>query len=292
MKVLVFGQSGQVATELQRQATARDVSIETLARAQADLTDPGICAKRVLETDADVIINAAAYTSVDRAEEESDLAQLVNADAPGAIAHAAASRGLPFFHVSTDYVFDGSGDRPRSPDDPTGPLNIYGKTKLEGEQQVAAAGGWYGILRTSWVFSAHGNNFVKTMLRLAERHQELSIVADQIGGPTPAADIASTLLTMAQKGSRVEGGVFHYAGVPETSWADFAREIFMQANFAISVLDIPTSAYPTPAQRPINSRLDCSRLEQVYGLPRPNWKKGLIDVLAQLGSADMRSSKG
>ena len=292
MKVLVFGQSGQVATELQRQAAARDVSIETLGRAQADLTDPSICAKCVLETDADVIINAAAYTAVDRAEEESDLAQLVNTDAPGAIAHAAASRGLPFLHVSTDYVFHGSGDRPRTPDDPTGPLNVYGKTKLEGEQQVAAAGGWYGILRTSWVFSAHGNNFVKSMLRLAERHRQLSIVADQIGGPTPAADIASTLLTMAQNGSRVEGGVFHYAGAPETSWADFAREIFMQANLAISVLDIPTSAYPTPAQRPINSRLDCYRLEQVYGLPRPNWKKGLIDVLAQLGSAGMRSSKG
>ncbi|MCG7520515.1 dTDP-4-dehydrorhamnose reductase [Ruegeria sp. Ofav3-42] len=292
MKVLVFGRNGQVATELQKQAPTRGIVVEALGRSEADLTDPAMCAERIRDTDADVVINAAAYTAVDKAESERDIAQVVNADAPGAMAHAAAARSIPFLHVSTDYVFDGSGDTPRSTEDPTGPLGVYGRTKLEGERQVAAAGGWHGILRTSWVFSAHGNNFVKTMLRLAENRDQLSIVADQIGGPTPAADIAATLLTMAEKGSKADGGLFHYTGAPDTSWADFAREIFQQAGLATSVENIPTSAYPTPAERPQNSRLDCSRLEKVYGLSRPDWKAGLADVLAQSDQVKNPPSKG
>ncbi|WP_299893028.1 dTDP-4-dehydrorhamnose reductase [uncultured Ruegeria sp.] len=292
MKILVFGRSGQVATELQRQAAVRGIAIEALGRTEADLANAAMCAERVYESDSDVVINAAAYTAVDKAEDESDLARLINADAPGAMARAAAARGIPFLHVSTDYVFDGSGDMQRTTEDPTGPLGVYGNTKLDGEHQVAEAGGWHAILRTSWVFSAHGNNFVKTMLRLAESRDQLSIVADQVGGPTPAADIASTLLTMAQNGSWVEGGLFHYAGTPDASWADFAREIFLQAGLATHVEDIPTSAYPTPAARPRNSRLDCSRLEKIHGLPRPDWKAGLADVLSQLGQVKAPSSKG
>lgn len=283
MKILVFGRSGQVATELRAQAPARGIIIEALGREDADLSHPKTCADHISKTNADVVINAAAFTAVDKAEDEKDIARRVNADAPGSMAQAAAERGIPFIHISTDYVFDGSGTLARTTNDPTSPLGVYGSTKLEGEDKVAAAGGWHGILRTSWVFSAHGNNFVKSMLRLAETRNHVTIVADQVGGPTPAADIAATLLRMAEAGSSVEGGLFHYAGSPDASWADFAREIFLQAGLDISVEDIPTSAYPTPAARPKNSRLDCSRLEKTYGLLRPDWKAGLTKVLRQLG---------
>lgn len=284
MKALVFGHSGQVATELRRCAKAHDFEIEALARSDADLADPVRCSDLVRQTDATVIINAAAYTAVDAAEEDEAMAQLINADAPGAMARAAAERGLPFLHVSTDYVFDGSGDQPRSTLEPTGPLGVYGQTKLDGERQLIEAGGWYAILRTSWVFSAHGKNFVKTILRLAETRDRLTIVADQIGGPTPAADIAETLLVIAKAGKQVEGGIFHYSGAPDISWADFAREIVSQADLDVRIDDIPTSAYPTPALRPLNSRLDCARLHDVHALPRPDWRAGLADVLTELQS--------
>ncbi|WP_170468387.1 dTDP-4-dehydrorhamnose reductase [Ruegeria arenilitoris] len=292
MKILVFGRNGQVATELQSQAADRDIVVEALGRAEADLSNPEVCAQRVLSTDADVVINAAAYTAVDKAEDEKALAQCVNADAPGAMARAAAQRELPFLHISTDYVFDGSGFTARTTDDPTAPLGVYGRTKLDGERQVAEAGGWHAIVRTSWVFSAHGNNFVKSMLRLAETRDRLAIVADQAGGPTPAADIASALLTMAAKSPEAEGGIFHFSGSPDTSWADFAREVFLQSGLAITVEDIATSAYPTPAVRPKNSRLDCSRLEEIYGISRPNWKAGLAEVLAQLNQTRKSVLKG
>ncbi len=285
MKVLVFGHSGQVATELRRRAQMHGATVEALDRSKADLADPSQCAEAIRKTDAGVIINAAAYTAVDQAEEERELAQLINGDAPRAMAQAAAERGLPFLHISTDYVFDGSGTSPWTVEDPTGPLGAYGQTKLEGERQIAQAGGWHAILRTSWVFSAHGKNFVKTILRLAETRDWLTIVADQIGGPTPAADIADTLLMMAKTGSEAEGGIFHYSGAPNASWADFAREIVSQSGLAVQVEDIPTMDYPTPAPRPLNSRLDCSRLTDVFGIPQPDWRSGLADILSELKSA-------
>ncbi len=290
MKALVFGHSGQVATELRRHASAHDVIIEALDRSQADLSDPQSCAAAIRNTDADVIINAAAYTAVDKAEDEPALAQVINGDTPGAMARAAADRDLPFLHISTDYVFDGAGASPRTVQDPTGPLGVYGQTKLDGERQIAQAGGWHAILRTSWVFSAHGHNFVKTILRLAEARDSLTIVADQIGGPTPATDIAKTLLTMAR--GRAEGGVFHYSGAPDVSWAGFAREIVSQAGLATQITDIPTTDYPTPAPRPLNSRLECSRLNEIYGLGRPDWKAGLAQVLAELKVTDSPALKG
>ena len=277
---------------MQSQAAERDIVIEALGRGDADLSNPELCAQRVLSTDADVVINAAAYTAVDKAENDKALAQRVNADAPGAMAQAAAQRELPFLHISTDYVFDGSGFTARATDDATGPLGVYGRTKLDGERQVTEAGGWHAIVRTSWVFSAHGNNFVKSMLRLAETRDHLTIVADQAGGPTPAADIASALLTIAAKSPEADGGLFHFSGSPDTNWADFAREIFLQSGLATTVEDIPTSAYPTPAERPKNSRLDCSRLEEFYGISRPNWKTGLAEVLAQLGQTRKSILKG
>lgn len=285
MKALVFGKTGQVATELVRLAS-QDVQIEALGRDQADLTNPDACAKRIADSDADVVINAAAYTAVDQAESQPELAMAVNGVAPTAMAVAAAEKGMPFLHVSTDYVFDGTGDRPFAPSDETGPLGVYGRTKLEGENGVRAAGGRYAILRTSWVFSAHGGNFVKTMLRLSDTHPELGIVSDQIGGPTPARDIAATLLEMArQMHAGAQGGTYHYSGTPDTSWAGFANEIFAQAQRDVRVKEIATVDYPTPAQRPLNSRLNCEVLETEFGIRQPDWTVGLARVLEALNEA-------
>ncbi|MFD2741724.1 dTDP-4-dehydrorhamnose reductase [Sulfitobacter aestuarii] len=284
MKFLVFGQSGQVAHELQRLGGD---ALLALSRAQADLGDPGACAAMIAATDADAVINAAAYTAVDRAEEEEALALRINGDAPGAMARAAAARGLPFVHLSTDYVFDGSGSQPFRVEDATGPLGAYGRTKLAGEEAVRAAGGPHAIFRTSWVVSAHGNNFVKTMLRLGAERDALTIVADQIGGPTPAADIARTCLAAARqlRDDPGKSGTYHLSGGPDVSWADFARAIFERAGVTCTVSDIPSSAYPNPAQRPLNSRLDNSRTQEIFGLPRPDWHDGLNDILTELGAA-------
>lgn len=281
MSILIFGKTGQVATELQRQA-----KVTALGRDRADLSDPAACAAAILDARPAAVINAAAYTAVDRAEEDEALATTINGDAPGAMARACAGLGIPFLHISTDYVFDGSGDTAWSTDAPPAPLNAYGRSKLAGEQAVMAAGGPHAILRTSWVFSAHGANFVKTMLRLSETRDALSVVADQIGGPTPAADIAATLLNMAdQMQQGTGGGLYHYGGQPAVSWAGFAREIFAQAGRAVTVTDIPTADYPTPAPRPLNSRLDCSRLTRDFAIPAPDWRAGLAQVLADLAPA-------
>jgi len=286
MKLLVFGRSGQVARELARHCPP-DWQIHCLSRAEADLSDPAACAHVVAVTDADVVLNAAAYTAVDRAETEESLAHVINADAPGALAQAAAQRGLPFLHISTDYVFDGNGNAPWQPGDATAPIGAYGRTKCAGEEAVRAAGGCHAILRTSWVFSAHGSNFVKTMLRLGATRDSINVVSDQIGGPTPARDIAKALLTMA-RGLRADPtltGSYHFSGTPDVSWADFARAIFAQAGIACHVNDIPTQDYPTPARRPANSRLDCSTLTTAFGIPQPDWRVGLADVLAELETA-------
>lgn len=285
MKALVFGKSGQVASELARCAGG-DITLEFAGRDRADLTDPAACAALIAATDADVVINAAAYTAVDRAEEDEANALLVNGDAPAAMARAAAARGLPFVHISTDYVFDGAGDTPFAADHPTGPLGAYGRTKLAGEEGVRAAGGAYAIFRTSWVVSAHGNNFVKTMLRLGADRDRLTIVADQIGGPTPAADIARTCLAAVDQLRTDAGksGTYHISGGPDVSWADFARAIFTASGTTCAVADIPSTDFPTPAARPANSRMDNSTTEAVFGLPRPDWHAGLNDILKDLGA--------
>jgi dTDP-4-dehydrorhamnose reductase len=281
MKLLVFGSTGQVAQELRR--LHPDATF--LSREDADLTDPQACAAVIPRSRADAIINAAAYTAVDKAEVDEATAMLVNATAPGALARAAAATGIPFIHISTDYVFDGSGGAPRHPDDETGPLGAYGRSKLAGEHAVHAAGGTFAILRTSWVFSSHGSNFVKTMLRLGKTRDSLAVVSDQVGGPTAAADIAAALVDMARLLARGDGapGTYHFAGAPDVSWADFAREVFHQAHMGTQVVDIPTEAYPTPARRPHNSRLDCRTTEVVFGIPRPDWRKSLTQVLRELG---------
>lgn len=278
MMLLVFGKTGQVARELQRLMPAA----RFLGRDEADLMDPAACAAAIAAFDADAVINAAAWTAVDKAETDEAAATLVNGDAPTAMAHAAAAKGVPFLHVSTDYVFDGAGNLPFRPDHPTAPVNAYGRSKLTGEIGVRAAGGSHLILRTSWVVSAHGANFVKTMLRLGRERESLNVVADQIGGPTPASAIAEALVIAADAlCAGAMGGTHHFAGTPDTSWAEFARKIMQMADLSCRIEDIPTSAYPTPAQRPLNSRLDCSAFEAAFGIKRPEWQAGLTDIMKE-----------
>jgi dTDP-4-dehydrorhamnose reductase len=282
MNVLVFGRTGQVATELKQ----RLPGAVFLGREQADLSDPQACAAAIAASGADVVINAAAWTAVDRAEAEEPAATVVNGDAPAAMARACAARNVPFLHISTDYVFDGAGDQPFVPDHPTAPLGAYGRSKLAGEIGVRAAGCNALILRTSWVVSAHGANFVKTMLRLGASRDQLNVVADQIGGPTPAADIAAALIVAARAMvAGQSGGTYHFSGAPDCSWADFARAIMAEAGLACAVNDIPATAYPTPAQRPYNSRMDCTSLARDFGIDRPDWQVGLKDIVATLRAA-------
>ena len=279
MTLLVFGRSGQVARELARLAP----DARFLDRQAADLSDPAACAAAIAAHQPRAVINAAAYTAVDRAESEAGSARLINTDSPAAMARAAAQLGVPFLHISTDYVFDGSGNLPRREGDATGPLGVYGASKLEGEKGIAAAGGHWAVLRTSWVFSAHGSNFVKTMLRLGAGRDALSIVADQIGGPTPAASIAHALLVMARAMQEGKGGgIYHFSGAPDVSWADFAARIFARSGQRVQITPISSAEYPTPALRPLNSRLDCRRIEVDFGIPRPDWHEGLDQVLAEL----------
>jgi dTDP-4-dehydrorhamnose reductase len=279
MTILVFGQTGQVATEL-----AALPGTLCLGRDDADLTDPAACADMIRQHRPAAVINAAAYTAVDKAEADEETAHTINATAPGAMARACAALGIPMVHISTDYVFDGGGTAPWVPDAPTGPLGAYGRTKLAGEIAVRGSGASHAILRTSWVVSAHGSNFVKTMLRLGAERDSLTIVADQVGGPTPARSIAQTCHAIATQLTSDPGksGTYHLSGAPDCSWADFARAIFEMAGLSCTVTDIPSSAYPTPAARPANSRMDCTSLSTTFGLERPDWRAGLADILKDL----------
>lgn len=283
MKILVFGKTGQVARALMALAP-----VIALGREEADLAVPGACAAAIEYYAPTAVINAAAYTAVDRAEDEEELATQVNGSAPTEMARACVARDIPFVHLSTDYVFDGSGEAPWRPDDPVAPLSAYGRSKLAGEKGVLEAGGRYVILRTSWVFSVHGQNFVKTMLRLGSERDQLRVVADQIGGPTPAAAIARACLIIAEQlaDDRSKAGIYHFAGSPDTSWADFARAIFARAGLLCDVADIGTSDYPTPARRPANSRLDCSVTHSVFGIIQPDWQDWMYAVLQELKQKD------
>jgi dTDP-4-dehydrorhamnose reductase len=226
MSILVFGKTGQVATEL-----AHLPDTICIGRDSANLSDPAACAAAIRAHAPRAVINAAAYTAVDRAEEDEAAALVINATAPGVMAQTCADLGIPFVHISTDYVFAGDGVAPWAPDAPTNPLGTYGRTKLAGEQAVEAAGGTHAILRTSWVVSAHGNSFVKTMLRLGAEREALTIVADQIGGPTGAHEIAAACHAIALQlhTDSTKSGTYHFAGAPDCSWADFARAIFAQS---------------------------------------------------------------
>ena len=279
MKILLFGKTGQVAKEL-----CNRPNVTAIGRDKADFTEPQKIIEIVKSTDADIIINAVAYTSVDLAEEEFELANIINGTTVKELAKVSASRNIPFLHISTDYVFKGDGNLNWKTTDQTNPQNSYGKSKLIGESGILEAGGPHVILRTSWVFSSHGNNFVKTMLRLASNNNELSIVKDQIGGPTCAKDIANALWKIASDFYAGNGitGIYHFSGKPNSSWANFASEIFFQTHQDIKIKQILTKDFLTKAKRPLNSRLDCSSLRIDYGIKQPEWKKSLTNVLANL----------
>ena len=278
--ILVFGKTGQVATELQRTG-----DVLAISRDFTDLTNPSSCYDAIKIHTPEAVINAAAYTDVDKAETEEELATLINGNSPKAMAQACRTLNIPFVHLSTDYVFDGTGDQPWQPKDVTKPQNAYGRSKKIGEDGIRAVGSTYGILRTSWVVSSHGNNFVKTILNLSENRDTLSLVADQIGGPTPAKDIAKACLKIVDqlKQDPSKSGTYHFSGTEDVSWAEFATEIFKQTRRSVSVLPVPTCDYPTPAVRPLNSRLNCSRTGEVFSIHRPNWRIGLNDILIELG---------
>jgi dTDP-4-dehydrorhamnose reductase len=285
MKLLVFGRTGQVARELARRCPP-DIQATFLDRREADLTQPDACAAAIRSSAADAVVNAAAFTAVDRAEDEEAQATAVNGAAPGAMAAACVERGIPLLHLSTDYVFDGAGTRPFQPADAPAPLNAYGRSKLVGEAAIRASGARHLILRTSWVVSAHGTNFVRTMLRLGRERTAVRVVADQIGGPTPAAAIAEALLSAARAmAAGADGGTHHFAGAPDTDWAGFARAIMAEAGLSCTVEDIPSAAYPARARRPLNSRLDCTCFERSFGVVRPDWRAGLADIVAEIGGA-------
>ena len=279
MKILLFGKTGQVAKEL-----CNRPNVTAIGRDKADFTEPQKIIEIVKSTDADIIINAVAYTSVDLAEEEFELANIINGTTVKELAKVSASRNIPFLHISTDYVFKGGGNLNWKTSDQTNPQNSYGKSKLIGESGILEAGGPHVILRTSWVFSSHGNNFVKTMLRLASNNNELSIIKDQIGGPTCAKDIADALWKIASDFYAGNGitGIYHFSGKPNSSWANFASEIFSQSQQDIKIKQILTKDFLTKAKRPLNSRLDCSSLRIDYGIKQPEWKKSLTNVLANL----------
>ena len=275
--ILVFGKSGQVATEL-----AQFADVTCLGRDDCDLEIPEKCCAAILRIKPSAVINAAAYTAVDLAETGVEKATRLNTDAPTEMAKYCAALDIPFVHISTDYVFDGSGDRPWRESDVTAPLGVYGRTKRDGEIAVMAANPAAVILRTSWVFSQHGANFVKTMLRLGATRDTLSFVADQVGGPTPARAIAQACHHIATHADASKTAIYHFAGVPHTTWADFARTVFDDAQMQVSVTDITTADYPTAAQRPLNSRLDCSHIFADFGIKEPEWQPALTRVLAAL----------
>ena len=224
------------------------------------------------------------HKSGGKAEEDEELAIIINGDATTSIAQACAEMQIPLVHISTDYVFEGSGEVPWKPGDATAPQNAYGRSKLAGEEGILGSGATHAILRTSWVVSAHGANFVKTMLRLSETRDTLSVVADQIGGPTPAHDITSACLMIAQhlQDDPSKSGTYHYSGAPSVSWADFASEIFAQASRSVNVVPIQTTEYPTPAKRPLNSRMDCRTTVSTFGVKQPDWRVGLNEILKEL----------
>lgn len=290
LKVLQFGASGQLARELLARAGRVNVHIEALRRADVDLTDIAAVSEAVRETQTDLVINAAAYTAVDRAESEEALALAVNAAAPQAMAQACAERGLPFLHVSTDYVFNGERAGAWTEDDLICPINAYGRSKAAGEAAVAGAGARATVIRTSWLFSPFGANFVKTMLRLARDRPRLNVVDDQRGRPTAVGDLADFILSTAPRlveGDSATAGVFHFAGAGTTTWRGLAEAVVAMSNGPRPPVDpIATADYPTPARRPRNSELDCGKIERVFGVRPRSWRDGLAETLERLAMTE------
>lgn len=287
-KFLITGAKGQVGHCLTQQLQGKH-EVLAVDRDELDITDQSAVKNAVENFRPDVIINAAAHTAVDRAETEVELSEAINVKGPQYLAEAAKDVGAAILHISTDYVFDGQREGKYKETDATDPQGVYGKTKLAGEEAVAKANDKFIVLRTAWVFGEHGNNFVKTMLRLAKTRDTLGVVADQIGGPTYAGDIAAALIQIAENiiaGKEVQYGIYHFTGEPYVSWCDFAKAIFDEA-VSQNVLEkaplvnaITTADYPTPAKRPANSCLDLTKIQQVFGIQPSNWKKALKNIKA------------
>jgi dTDP-4-dehydrorhamnose reductase len=295
MKILLLGCDGQVGWELQRslQPLGEVVALDFQSRElSADFSRPDSLVATVAAVKPDLIVNSAAHTAVDKAESEPGLAQAINADAPGVLARAAAASGAWLVHYSTDYVFDGSGDQPRVEDAATGPLSVYGRTKLDGERQIRASGCRHLILRTSWVYAARGGNFAKTMLRLAGTKTELNVIDDQVGAPT-GADLLADLTALMARAAAAQpqlSGTYHAVAAGATSWHGYAKLVIETARErgvpltlpADALRPIPTSAYPTPAARPLNSRLDTRKLRDAFGVHLPDWELGVRRMLTEI----------
>jgi dTDP-4-dehydrorhamnose reductase len=291
VKILLFGRSGQVGWELQR-ALAPLGEIAAFGSDGADFAAPESLADTVRGLRPDVIVNAAAYTAVDRAESEPALARRINAEAPAVLAREAAACGAWLVHYSSDYVFDGSGEAPRSEDATTGPLNVYGATKLEGEERVRASGARHLLLRTSWVYGRRGGNFVRTMLRLAQERDRLAVIDDQIGAPTAAdliADVSAHAIRAVVRDA-APGGTYHLVAGGETSWHGYARRVIEAARAAgapvkvspEAIVAVPSSEFATAAERPKNSRLATAKLRGAFGLALPPWQVGVDRLLAEI----------
>ena len=296
MKILLLGKNGQVGWELQRSLSLLGEVVacdfDSPGELKADFGQPESLRALVRRVRPGVIVNAAAHTAVDKAENEPDLARALNATAPGVVAEEAAALGASLLHYSTDYVFDGSGDQARDEDAPTAPLSVYGRTKLEGEQRIRDSGCRHLILRTSWVYAARGGNFARTMLRLAAERESLNVIDDQIGAPT-GADLLADISAHAIARLRLQpdlAGTYHCVSAGETSWHAYARHVITWAHahgqalktLPDAVHPIPTSAYPTPARRPLNSRLSTARLQAAFGLRLPHWQLGVDRMLAEV----------
>ena len=277
--ILVLGSRGQVASELKRLP-----GVVAVGRPNIDFCNLASISDVVERACPSAVINAAAYTAVDAAEDKADVAHLINASAPGQVARVCRALDIPLVHISTDYVFDGIKTHPYLPYDDCNPQGVYGASKRAGEEAIMASGCQHVILRTSWVFSRHGSNFVKTMLRLGQERGQLSVVSDQIGGPTSANAIAQCCFDIVQHmiADKSIGGTFHFSGVPQVSWFEFATEIFRMSDLEVDLAPIATDAYPTRARRPQYSVLDCQSTRDAFGVVQPNWRDELLRVIKEL----------
>jgi len=294
MKALIFGATGQLGRELARSRWPEGWDTVFLNRRQADFTQPELIKAAVFAHTPDIVINAAAYTAVDKAEDNEPLASAVNTIAPGEIAEACDRLGVPLFHISTDYVFDGCKAGPYVERDPIAPIGVYGRSKALGEAAIRAAAPQHLILRTAWIFSPFGQNFVKTMLALAKTNDTVQVVADQFGSPSSAADIANILVTLASRRKDLRFGTYHLTNTGTTSWYGLAQAIFDDLEVRSGVrprcIPIPTAQYPTRASRPLNSVLNCELFFDTFGLSMPRWQDALGKVLTELHGSEGEGS--
>lgn len=298
MRILVIGQKGQLGTELMKAPWPSGVHVQSVGQEDLDLSQLDAVERFIAGDASDVVVNAAAYTAVDKAESEPELAFVINRDAPGVLAQSCASRSVPFIHVSTDYVFDGSKAEPYVEEDPIAPINTYGESKAAGEEAVRTANEQHLILRTSWLYSAHGQNFIKSMLRLASQRDELRVVNDQHGCPTSAADLAEAIVSLCGQIAakrEIQWGTYHYAGRGDTTWCGFADAVFETLQECggrrPQLLGIPTSQYPTPARRPANSRMNCARIERTFGIQTRPWRESCNAVVKKLLAREAKVSR-